>query len=141
MANVWSSTPNYGIWKLRNIRYQMNKPTIYHTTRFATKTVLPSTKLRVVFDASAKTSTNVSLNDVFLKGPSVQEDLVSIMTRFRAHKYVLTADIKKNVAADLGGGRPAWFPTHFVAWRLTVGNIGRAYQYWSKMYYEIFAIQ
>jgi len=54
-----------------------------------------STKLRVIFDASAKTSTNLSLNDVLLKGPSVQEDLVSIMTRFRTHKYVLTADIKK----------------------------------------------
>ncbi|KAF0711168.1 Integrase catalytic domain-containing protein, partial [Aphis craccivora] len=35
-----------------------------------------STKLRVVFDASARTSTNVSLNDVLLKGPAVQEDLI-----------------------------------------------------------------
>lgn len=65
-----------------------------------------STKLRVVFDASARTSTNVSLNDVLLKGPAVQEDLVSIMTRFRTHKYVFTANIKKNVSADLGVGKP-----------------------------------
>jgi len=63
-----------------------------HAVRNETST---STKLRVVFDASAKTSTNVSLNDVLLKGPSVQEDLVSIVTRFRTHKYLLTADIKK----------------------------------------------
>jgi hypothetical protein len=54
-----------------------------------------STKLRVVFDASAKTDTNLSLNDVLLKGPCIQEELVSIMSRFRTHKYVITADIKK----------------------------------------------
>jgi len=54
-----------------------------------------STKLRVVFDASAKTDTNVSLNDALLKGPCIQEELVSIMARFRTHKYVITADIKK----------------------------------------------
>jgi len=64
----------------------------HHAVRNESST---STKLRVVFDASARTSTNVSLNDILLKGPSVQEDLVSIMTRFRTHKYVLTADIKK----------------------------------------------
>lgn len=33
-----------------------------------------STKLRVVFNASAKTNTNVSLNDVLLKGPCIQEE-------------------------------------------------------------------
>jgi len=64
----------------------------HHAVRNESST---STKLRVVFDASARTSTNVSLNDVLLKGPTVQEDLVSIMTRFRIHKYVFTADIKK----------------------------------------------
>lgn len=64
----------------------------HHAVRNESST---STKLRVVFDASAKTSTNISLNDVLLKGPSIQEDLVSVMTRFRTHKYVFTADIKK----------------------------------------------
>lgn len=54
-----------------------------------------STKLRVVFDASAKTDANTSLNDVLLKGPCIQEELVSIMSRFRTYKYVITADIKK----------------------------------------------
>lgn len=54
-----------------------------------------STKLRVVFDASAKTDTNVSLNDALLKGPCIKEESVSIMARFRTHKYVITVDIKK----------------------------------------------
>jgi len=54
-----------------------------------------STKLRVVFDALAKTNTNFNLNDVLFKGPCVQEELVSLMARFRTHRYAITADIKK----------------------------------------------
>ncbi|XP_077275276.1 uncharacterized protein LOC143904452 [Temnothorax americanus] len=54
-----------------------------------------TTKLRVVFNASSKSSSGVSLNDVLLAGPTLQEDLFSIVTRFRTHRYVLTADIEK----------------------------------------------
>ncbi|XP_051157420.1 uncharacterized protein LOC127279229 [Leptopilina boulardi] len=54
-----------------------------------------TTKLRVVFDASAKTSTGKSLNDVLMVGPNVQEDLFSLLVRFRSHKYAITADIEK----------------------------------------------
>ncbi|XP_060836320.1 uncharacterized protein LOC132918983 [Rhopalosiphum padi] len=54
-----------------------------------------TTKLRVVFDASAKSSTGVSLNDVLMCGPTVQEELFSILIRFRAHQYVITADVEK----------------------------------------------
>ncbi|XP_055542933.1 uncharacterized protein LOC129728512 [Wyeomyia smithii] len=55
-----------------------------------------TTKCRVVFDASAKSSeANLSLNDVLLVGPVVQSDLYAIMLRFRMHEYVLTADITK----------------------------------------------
>ncbi|KXJ68157.1 hypothetical protein RP20_CCG005380 [Aedes albopictus] len=55
-----------------------------------------STKCRVVFDASAKSApTNPSLNEALLVGPVVQSDILSIMIRFRQHRYVFTADIKK----------------------------------------------
>lgn len=40
-----------------------------------------TTKLRVVFDASCKTSTGVSLNDKQLTGPTLQDDLFSIVGR------------------------------------------------------------
>ncbi|XP_058816823.1 uncharacterized protein LOC131680122 [Topomyia yanbarensis] len=55
-----------------------------------------STKCRVVFDASAKSSSSdLSLNDVLLIGPVVQNDLYTIMLRFRKYKIAFSADISK----------------------------------------------
>ncbi|GJQ72036.1 hypothetical protein Trydic_g14402 [Trypoxylus dichotomus] len=54
-----------------------------------------TTKLRVVFDASAPSSSGFSLNDIQLVGPTIQEDLFSILIRFRQHTYVVSADIAK----------------------------------------------
>ena len=54
-----------------------------------------TTKLCVVFDASAKTTSGVSLNDNLMLGPNVQEDLFEILIRFRFHKVALSADIAK----------------------------------------------
>ncbi|XP_037293857.1 uncharacterized protein LOC115451461 isoform X1 [Manduca sexta] len=54
-----------------------------------------TTKLRTVFDASAVTTTGVSLNDIQMVGPVIQNDLHSILTRFRQHKFVIAADIEK----------------------------------------------
>ncbi|XP_062558044.1 uncharacterized protein LOC134222916 [Armigeres subalbatus] len=51
-----------------------------------------TTKIRVVFDASAKTSSGVSLNDVLGVGPTV---LITILLRFCCYPVVLTADIPK----------------------------------------------
>lgn len=59
------------------------------------KSTPSSSKIRVVFDASCKTSTGVSLNDVLMVGPVVQQDLVSILLHFRTYRYVLTCDIIK----------------------------------------------
>ncbi|XP_066261262.1 uncharacterized protein [Euwallacea similis] len=53
-----------------------------------------TTKCRVVFDASCKTSLGISLNDTLLVGPVVQDDLYSILIRLRLRKIVLSADIK-----------------------------------------------
>ncbi|XP_058817915.1 uncharacterized protein LOC131681229 [Topomyia yanbarensis] len=54
-----------------------------------------TTKLRVVFDASCSTMSGVSLNDVLMVGPVVQEDLLSTVIRFRIHKFAIVADIAK----------------------------------------------
>lgn len=54
-----------------------------------------TTKLRVVFDGSAKTASGISLNDTLKVGPTVQNDLFSIIIRFRQHNFVITGDIAK----------------------------------------------
>ncbi|XP_070069982.1 uncharacterized protein [Drosophila takahashii] len=54
-----------------------------------------STKLRVVFDASSCTSTQVALNDILMVGPTIQEELYSTLLWFRLHKFALAADVKK----------------------------------------------
>ncbi|XP_036149070.1 uncharacterized protein LOC118647739 [Monomorium pharaonis] len=57
--------------------------------------VMKSGKLRVVFDASCKTSTGYSLNDALMVGPMIQEDLITILTRFRSFAYAFAADVIK----------------------------------------------
>ncbi|XP_053617910.1 uncharacterized protein LOC128679591 [Plodia interpunctella] len=54
-----------------------------------------STKLRVVFDGSAPSSSGYSLNDILLSGPNIQDSLFSILVRARQYKYLLTGDIEK----------------------------------------------
>ncbi|XP_065080802.1 uncharacterized protein LOC135703482 [Ochlerotatus camptorhynchus] len=54
-----------------------------------------TTKVRVVFDASCKTSSGISLNDTLLVGPVMQQDLVTITIRFRFHVIAFVADVEK----------------------------------------------
>lgn len=59
------------------------------------KTGSLTTKLRQVFDGSAKSTNGNSLNDILTTGPSLQSDIVSIILNWRAHKFVFVADIEK----------------------------------------------
>ncbi|XP_045541461.1 uncharacterized protein LOC123722953 [Papilio machaon] len=54
-----------------------------------------TTKLRVVFDGSAKPVDGNSLNDELLIGPPLQQDIRALVTRWRQHKYCLVADIQQ----------------------------------------------
>lgn len=53
------------------------------------------TILRVVFDGSCKSTPGVSVNDILMTGPVIQQELFSILLRFRSFKFVFTADITK----------------------------------------------
>ncbi|XP_076384171.1 uncharacterized protein LOC143262190 [Megalopta genalis] len=59
------------------------------------KTSSSTTKVRVVFDGSAKSSSGLSLNDALNTGPTIQDDIFALLIRFRLHTYVLTGDIEK----------------------------------------------
>lgn len=52
-------------------------------------------KLRTVFDASAKTSTSVSLNDTLLTGEKLQTNICDIILNFRTHNVVFSCDIRQ----------------------------------------------
>lgn len=54
-----------------------------------------TTKLRVVFDASCKSNNGLSLNELLLIGPKLQDDLATILLRWRKFPYAFTADIEK----------------------------------------------
>lgn len=54
-----------------------------------------TTKVRVVYDGSANSSTGVSLNHTLKVGPTIQQTLFEIVIRSRKHEVVLIADIEK----------------------------------------------
>lgn len=54
-----------------------------------------TTKLRVVFDASSKSASGVSLNDRLLVGPNVNEPLFNVCCRWRSYRFAFTADAEK----------------------------------------------
>ncbi|XP_076483019.1 uncharacterized protein LOC117165429 [Bombus vancouverensis nearcticus] len=80
-----------------------------------------TTKLRVVFDGSASSTTGVSLNDALHTDPKLQEDLRNILLRFRSFQYVLTGDIEKMYRQFIL--RPEDRPYQKILWRADNGEI------------------
>lgn len=70
-------------------------PTYYLCHHAVIRQESESTKLRVVFDGSAPSTSGYSLNDILMVGPCVQDTLFSILLRARQYKYLLTGDIEK----------------------------------------------
>lgn len=79
-----------------------------------------TTKVRVVFDASAKTSSGLSLNDVQMVGPVIQRDLLTLILNFRLHTYVLTADCEKMYRQVLISNEDRNY--HRILWRFNPGD-------------------
>ena len=64
---------------------------------------LTTTKSRMVFVGSAKSSNGVSLNDSLMIGPTVQDNRLAIIMRVRVYPIVIAADIAnmyRQVALD-----------------------------------------
>ena len=60
-----------------------------------TKSSSTSTKLRIVFDASARSSNGYSLNDTLLTGPTLHPKLETVLLKFRTYPIAVSADISK----------------------------------------------
>lgn len=53
------------------------------------------TKLRIVYDASCKTTSGKSLNDTLMTGRRLFTDICDILLNFRSHRIVFTCDIRQ----------------------------------------------
>ncbi|XP_048514357.1 uncharacterized protein LOC125501757 [Athalia rosae] len=93
-------------------------PVVYLPHHEVIRETSTTTKLRVVFDASAKSSSGKSLNDVLLVGPTVQDNLLDILLTFRLHKIAFTADIQKMYRQILVDPRDRYFQR--ILWRFSV---------------------
>lgn len=77
-----------------------------------------TTKIRVVFNASSKSSNGLSLNDILMVGPNIQTDLRCLLIEFTLFKYVFVADIEKMFRQvqvdeeDRDYQRILWFDSH-----------------------------
>ncbi len=60
-----------------------------------------TTKVRAVFDGSAKSTSGVSINDQLLVGPTVHSSLIDVLLQFRMHRVALTADVSRMYRAVL----------------------------------------
>ena len=70
-------------------------PEIWHLPHFPVIGMEKSTtKVRIVFDCSAKTD-GVSLNDIIDPGPKLQRELFDVLLRFRRNTVALACDIKE----------------------------------------------
>ena len=70
-------------------------PVFYMPHRPVVRESSLTTKVRPVFDASAKGHNGISLNDCMEAGPCLIPSLVEILIRFRRWKVALTSDITK----------------------------------------------
>jgi hypothetical protein len=72
-----------------------NRPVFYLPHHTVIREDRQKTKIRIVFDASAKDSEVTSLNSCIEAGPALQPDLCGILLRFRKKKIAVTSDIEK----------------------------------------------
>ncbi|XP_055590334.1 uncharacterized protein LOC129742461 [Uranotaenia lowii] len=76
-----------------------------------------TTKVRVVFDGSSKASSGFSLNEALCVGPVVQDDLLTLILRFRTLPIARVGDIAKMYRQVLV--HPEDTPLQRILWRFT----------------------
>ncbi|XP_066583481.1 uncharacterized protein [Prorops nasuta] len=89
-------------------------------------------KIRVVFDASAKTKSGLSLNDVLLVGPKLQKDITAILMNWRDYRFVGVTDIVKMFRQILI--RPEDRKFQSIIWKDDSGNTQTSIEYGHILY-------
>ena len=93
-----------------------SKGSVYYLPMHAVyKDSSSTTKLRVVFDASAKSNNGTLLNDILMVGPTLYPSITDFLIRFRSYKVAISADISKMYrAVELNS---AYRDLHHFVWR------------------------
>ncbi|UYV78572.1 hypothetical protein LAZ67_16002037 [Cordylochernes scorpioides] len=92
----------------------------------AVRVTQPAKKLRVVFDAATKTTNGFLLNDRLYAGLKLQNDISSVLLRWRLPKIVMVADIEKMYRQILV--RPQDALRQRILWRQNARETMRPYQ-------------
>ena len=85
--NIIEEVPNNELNSGNIIFYLPHRPVIRENSL--------STKVRPVFDASARGRNGVSLNDCVATGPNLIPDLIGVLIKFRRWPVAIVSDIKK----------------------------------------------
>ena len=109
-----------------NMSKQQHSPVYYMPIHSVTKISSSTTKVRAVFDASAKTSNHISLNDILAVGPTLHPTIDQILLRFRQYAIALSSDITKMYREVLL--HPEDQPLHRYNWREDQHSPWKEYQ-------------
>ncbi|XP_063634821.1 uncharacterized protein LOC134805446 [Cydia splendana] len=80
---------------MKRTKVEDDAAAVYLPHHAVVKETRDTTKVRVVFDASAKGSRGISLNSAMMIGPTLQPGLRSLVIRWRAHRICVIGDIVK----------------------------------------------
>lgn len=105
---------------------ELDEPHYYIPHHYVLKPTSISTKLRVVFDASSRTTTQTSLNDLLMVGPTIQQELYLLLLRFRLYRYAITADVTKMYRQVLVNSNDRKY--QYILWRPSPDLDLRTYQ-------------
>lgn len=86
-----------------------------------------STPVRIVFDASAKTNSGLSLNDILHVGPKMHTDCFGLLLRFRLFKHAMTADVRQMYSRILVN--PLHCKYQKILWRFNAYEPLQTYQF------------
>ena len=76
--------------------FHMPNGVLHYIAHFPVLKDSSTTKMRIVYDASAKMNQQtVSLNDCLYTGSNLLQDLTGVLLKFRVHQIAITADIEK----------------------------------------------
>ena len=110
-----------------NVQMHHPQPSAYYMPVHAVfKASSTTTKTRAVFDASAKTTSHSSLNDILAVGPTLHPTIDQILLRFRQYAIALSSDVTKMYREVLL--HPDDQPLHRFIWRKDQDSSWKDYQ-------------